>query len=285
MPLRESSRWPFDPEFHAPFGRAGLTCALALSALSATTAWLAHDFRRPPGERASAIGRTARVACLLATLGMAGRLLGRTLPDIQPLLAEGLARAVDPVILAITAAAFAALAAGLAARAVGRHLEGRTGPECGRCSAVLWVARGLAAIASIVVILWAAEAIARFDGVPRRVLPDWLARATIDRIIPAIFSVLSLAGLSWSVWETILYPPLFVSSLLALWCLARALLIPFRRDRDRSASLDLVLANGPAARRWAWLVFATTLTCCAALVIVATAGVVTFHSALRAMPG
>lgn len=97
--------------------------------------------------------------------------------------------------------------------------------------------------------------------------------------------MLSLAGLSWSVWETILYPPLLVSSLMALWCLARVLLVPFRRDRDRTAPLDSVLADGPAARRWAWLVVATTLTCCAALVIVGTAGVVTFHSALRAMSG
>jgi hypothetical protein len=284
LPLRMYPRWPTSTDFPGRFDRALTPCLLGLMAISTTAGWLLHDFRRPyGGERPSGVGWALRGLSLLATLGLAWWLLERTLPGLQPLFTTGLRRSIGGEEAAIVAAAFAALAVGLAARAVGGSRGEPLADERRLRLAVGPLASVLIAAGSILGILWAIEKLRLFfrpeDG--SFAWPGlWLPGPAAELLTEAMRRV----GLAPGFWEELfLSPNILLGLLVVVWCLVSALAAPFRRNRDQPAPLDVILEDVAATRRWAWLTFATTLTCLAALVILGMAGLVVFHYALRSL--
>ncbi len=272
---------------------AGLEALPGLVGCLATAVWIDDDLRaavrdpldaRTPRSWGGMIARAATVA--LAALGSA-YVLFVSMPKLDPWMSEGLAAAVPPSLIATILLGFAALAAGLSARAAahltsgaapGDRPDGRESPKRGLGPWPRRLIGGVIALVCLEITASAVQAILR-DLELRWYIPLSLENWMSIIRVPAGWFGNSAVASGWGVPVDHLDD--LVIGTAAIWLTIRMVALIAPGSSGKTSALDAIAADRLALGRYfGWWIGLTTMML-ASLPILAILGVTLIHFVVR----
>jgi hypothetical protein len=261
------------PGVWARIDRAAPAASIAAAVCLGAGVWLSRELRRVP-EPGAKPRRGWPLFLAAAGPAVAGAyLLFATIPMLHEWLAAGIGMAADAPVAAALVAGFAALAAGLAARAVaGRADWEPEAPGGAMPRAARWLGRAGLFVARLVLIVLATLMFLEDSFLPFSRGLDWLPAPWSEHFADARVWVKGLPGAD--VWLYAFHPEPLLLELGLLWVAVQVAGLLSTRG---PAPFDLIVARPRVVPRFvgAWL--ALTALCLAALPTLFVGGIVAFH--------
>jgi hypothetical protein len=261
-------------------GRAVPAAALAAVACLGAGVWLSRELRRMPEPGGQSRRAWPFLLAAAATTIAGAYLLFATIPMLHEWLAAGIWTMIKAPVGAALLVGFAALAAGLAARAV----VGREGPDLDEPGAaggampraIRWLGRAALFLARLVLVALAVMMFLEDSFSPFSRGLDWLPAPWSEHVAEARAWIKGLPHAD--VWLYAFHPePLFLELGLIWVAIQVAGLLSARGP----APFDLILARPKAVPRFLGAWAALTALCLAALPTLFVGGIVAFHYLLR----
>jgi hypothetical protein len=265
------------PSVWARIDRAAPAASIAAAVCIGTGVWLSRELRRVPEPEAKPRHAWPFFLAAAGNAVVGAYLLSATIPMLHEWLAAGIGMVVDAPVAAALAVGFAALAAGVVARAVAGQAD--LEPEAPRSAippAARWLGRAGLLVARVVLIVLATLMFLEDSFLPFSRGLDWLPARWSEQFADARVWVKGLPRAD--VWLYAFHPePLFLE-LGLLWVAVQvARLLP----AQGAAPFDMIVSRPRVVPRFvgAWL--ALSALCLAALPTLFVGGIVAFHYLLR----
>jgi hypothetical protein len=254
----------------------GLEAGLGLILCLLTACWLGRDLRATPSERETPrtwLGVLYRGLTAIATWGMGGYLLFKTLPRLHPALAEGFSTLLHPGWTLSIAASFGALAAGLAARGIVEPegavdaIETVVNPRRRRLLRLV----ELAAIAVLVMVIVAA------------VFPSWFAPIRLTDWLEKLADAVTISTSGAIYFDPSLTPEALVVLAGTAWISVLCVRFLLTKRHPNEAPLDRIGRDRRLLGRFLGAWFALTGVMLTLFPAFFLAGLAVFHLALKAV--